>query len=272
MDCSERSGPLWPRPFGAGRKGSDTMNAYWKFGLLLRQARDARKLQPADVAREAGMSGSFLERVERGVALPSLMLLAVLWRLLGFDANELLDTLGIRSREIPRRLLGARRLVGLQARMIRGRFMEAGLLIARTRYSAGLTQNALGAALGVSGRFVTCIEAGMKLPSVVLAAKLRHALGIDGNKLLEAALDEPPRAPFHEFGRVLRLAREKRGMQPGDVARLARCELLAYERAESGDALPTVRELARMHRVLRFNGNAALRVVWMEDSQGKGVA
>ena len=124
-------------------------------------------------------------------------------------------------------------------------------------------------------RFVALVEAGENLPTVVLVAKWRHLLGIDVNKLLEAVLDDSPRTPLHGFGWILQLAREKRGLEAADVARLAGCELAVYEQAEAGLALPTVRELARLRRVLRFNGSAALRAVWLadsQDSQDKGVA
>jgi transcriptional regulator with XRE-family HTH domain len=260
---------------GAG-KAFGTMRDYTEFGLLLRQARDARKVHQVHVARKAGVSASFLRRVERGVALPSLLLFAALWRLLGFDANALLDALGVRSRAVPGRL-SARKATSTRARVTSGRFVEFGILVARTRVSADLTQEALAFALGVGVRFLARIEAGVQLPSVLLVAKMRHAIGVDGNALLAALLDESPREPFHALGRILEVARERCGLGRVDVARAARCGSEVYERAESGHELPTVRELARMHRVLRFNGNAALRAVCLADSQdspesqGKGV-
>ena len=252
---------------GGVGKAFGTMREYKEFGLLLRQARDARKVHHVHVAREAGVSGAFLRRVERGMALPSLLLLAALWRILGFDANALLDALGVRSRAVPARLL-ERKATNLRARVsARGRFVSFGILVARARVSAELTQEALAFALGVSVRFLARIEAGVQLPSVLLVAKLRHGVGIDGNALLAALLDESPREPFHAFGRILEVARERRKLRRVDVARAARCCSRVYARAESGHELPTVCELARMQRVLRFNGNAVLRAVRLADSQ-----
>ena len=262
-----------PMPGGAG-KAFGTMREYTEFGLLLRQARDARKVHQVHVARKARVSRALLRRIERGMKLPSLLLLATLWRILGFDANVLLDALGVGSRAIPARL-PALEATDSRALVTRGRFAGFGNLIARARVSAELTPEALAFALGVSVRFLARIEAGVQLPSVLLIAKLRHAVGVDGNGFLAAVLDESPRGPFHAFGRILEEARKGRELRRADVARAARCRSQVYARAESGHELPTVCELARMQGVLWFNGNAALRAVRLadsEDSQGKGVA
>ena len=259
-----------PRSGGAGR-AFDMNRKYSQFGALVREAREGRKRYQIEVARKVGVSGSFLRRVELGQSLPSLMLLAMLWRLLRFDMNVLFEALGVKARAIPAALHG-RRSVSMPVRLAQGRHARFGGLIARERVLAGVTQEGLAHALGIGARFLSRIEAGLQLPSVLVAAKLRDALSLDGNELIAALVDDTPREPFQAFGRILEVARERCELRPVDVANAAQCSTQVYEDWERGRALPSVRGLARVRRALRFNGNAALRAVWLADSTGQEAA
>ena len=51
-------------------------------------------------------------------------------------------------------------------------------------------------------------------------------------------------------------------MSRPDVADAARCELGLYHQFESGRRLPTMKAAVRIHEILDFDANAALRSVW----------
>ncbi|MCG8421046.1 MAG: helix-turn-helix transcriptional regulator, partial [Proteobacteria bacterium] len=48
------------------------------------------------------------------------------------------------------------------------------------------------------------------------------------------------------------------------AAKAVGCSAEAYERIELGERLPTLAELVRMHRVVRFNANIVLRRIDLE--------
>ena len=52
-------------------------------------------------------------------------------------------------------------------------------------------------------------------------------------------------------------------MSRPNVADAARCELGQYHQFESGRRLPTMKTAVRIHEVIGFDANAALRSVWM---------
>ena len=160
----------------------------------------------------------------------------------------------------------------MRTREVGGQYAQFGALLVRSRIEAGLTHEALGHMIGCSVTYLARIEAGKKLPAVLLFAKWRHVLGFDANVLLDALDKGPPGEPYHAFGHILQVARGRCEMEPSEVARAARCKVATYKRAERGKGLPSVVVLSRLHGVLRFNGDAALRAVRLADEHQREVA
>lgn len=66
------------------------MGANNDLGMTLKQRRLLKSLTLSDLARESGVSPSYLGRVERGERSPSALILRKVSRPLGFDETELL--------------------------------------------------------------------------------------------------------------------------------------------------------------------------------------
>jgi len=62
---------------------------------------------------------------------------------------------------------------------------QFGKNVFRLRTNAGLTQEALAEATGISARYIQSIEAGEYFPALPTLAKLKKALRTTWNKLLE---------------------------------------------------------------------------------------
>jgi transcriptional regulator with XRE-family HTH domain len=113
--------------------------------------------------------------------------------------------------------------------------------------------------IGTSVTFLGRIEAGRKLPAIGTFARLRQCLGFDANHLLDV-LSQPP-SPFAELGRLLRCARLHRLMTADEIAEEVDCPVERYRYIESGAELPTTITFARLHRLLEFEADEALRAV-----------
>ena len=240
------------------------MSEYTEFGALLRQTRQAREMSATVVAHKVDVSASFLRRVEAGAALPSLLKFAALARLLGFDANALLEALAVTVRSAKKRPQRAGVLAATEGA---GPYAAFGRGLAAARMEAELTQGAVGLAVGCQRRHVARMEGGHALPSLRRFAQLRLVLGFDADELLARLGENPPGEPYHEFGRIITAARVARSLSPVDVAQSARCEAEHVRTVERGATLPTVLTLARMHKVLRFPGDKALKAVCLADER-----
>ena len=93
-------------------------------------------------------------------------------------------------------------------------------------------------------------------------AQWRRILGFDANVVLAQLIDPAARSPYHGFGHVLQLARVEHSMTPAEVAKEVGCEVILYRRIELGVELPKFDLAVHLHRVLRFDANAALRWLW----------
>ena len=157
---------------------------YREFGQRLAQARTARGLSRVDVARSVGIAPSYYARIERGMRMVSLMLFAVLWCRLGFDAGRVLDALSPDAREPSKRASRAPRMrVDLA-----GHFLGLDRFLVRARMDAGLTREELARAVGASRRQIGRMECGHELPSVPRFARLRRVLGFDANRVIARLL------------------------------------------------------------------------------------
>ena len=60
-----------------------------RFGRALRERREATRMTQLDLAEEAGMSESYVSKLERGLVSPSLEAIDTLARALGTTATDL---------------------------------------------------------------------------------------------------------------------------------------------------------------------------------------
>ena len=237
------------------------MSKYRKLGRLLMVARKARGLSREQVATRTGLDQSSLARIERGDRRPSLPCLARLDGVLSFGAAAALDALDVPSVVVEP---SVRIVPELRERKL-GKWGAFGVRLARARRAAQLTQASLAQVLDCTRRQVARIEAGKVLPSVWRFALMRQVLRLDVDELL-TLVREVPVMPFVGFGQVLVSARRELSMSPPQVATAARCELGLYLGIERGEQLPSMRAAVRIHQVIRFDANAAMRSVWQSSA------
>lgn len=109
-----------------------------------------------------------------------------------------------------------------------------GAAIRAARRAAGLTQEALGSAVGVSGSTVSLWESGSMLPPAARRQQLAQVLGIPA-EALRPQRPEPP------------VARVQGGARPLDLVLAARgCASLGLDAAESAAALGVSVERAKL--------------------------
>ena len=176
-----------------------------------------------------------------------------------FDTNEVLDGINITVGEVSKRARKASIPLAVEAE---GPYVTFGRLLAEARSNAEITQTALAEAIGVARGHVARTERGHTLPSMPKFAQWRRILGFDANIALAQLTDPDTRPPFHGFGHVLQLARAKRSMTPAEVAKEVGCDVILYRRLELGAELPKFDMAVHLHRVLRYDANAALRWLW----------
>jgi transcriptional regulator with XRE-family HTH domain len=136
---------------------------------------------------------------------------------------------------------------------------EFGRLLKQARVERDMLLSDVAKSTGSAARYYARLEAGRQLPSVENLAKLHDCLRFDANQLLRVLIHAAK--PFTEFGLLLLHAREDLEMSPNDVAEAVGCDVDHYERIESGIELPTTTMLARLHEVLGFDVDAALRTI-----------
>jgi len=59
-----------------------------------------------------------------------------------------------------------------------------GAILRRLRNRAGLTQEALAEASGISPRYIQALEQGLNLPNIYIGAALKKALKVDWDELV----------------------------------------------------------------------------------------
>ena len=230
-----------------------------KFGALLRSIRMQRNMSRAAVARKVGIDERYYGVLERGKKFASLPVLARLSQFMEFDANEVLDGINVTVGEVSKRTRKASIPMAVEAE---GPYVTFGRLLAEARSKAEITQTALADAIGVARGHVARTERGYTLPFMPRFAQWRRILGFDANVVLAQLTDPDTRPPFHGFGHVLQLARVGHSMTPAEVAKEVGCDVILYRRIELGAELPTFDMAVHLHRVLRFDANAALRWLW----------
>lgn len=60
-----------------------------------------------------------------------------------------------------------------------------GAVLRRLRARAGMTQEALAEAAGISPRYVQALEQGLNVPSIYIGAALKKALKVDWDELVK---------------------------------------------------------------------------------------
>lgn len=234
--------------------------SYKEFGQRLTAARHARALSRYDVAVALSVAPSFYARVERGLSLVSLITLALLWRCLGFDADELLATLPAHAAEPDKRQRERKRPRLAELASPLSGFED---ILIRARKNAGLTQKQLAKAVGLSRGQIGRIECGHGLPSVPTFARMHRVLDFNANSALDRLLGgSGPIERYYGFGNAIKTARLRLRLRQPVVAGRARCSIERYRRIERGAILPTMKEAACIHRVLDFDASAALRWLW----------
>ena len=147
------------------------------------------------------------------------------------------------------------------------RYMRFGREVMLARVKKNLTQTAVARAVGRTLNYYARIERGRQLPSLLLFARMHNGLGFDANRVLEAMGEEPEErayGPHSRLGVYLAHARDQCEQTIASAAKAVGCSAEAYERIELGERLPTLAELVRMHRVVRFNANIVLRRIDLE--------
>ena len=165
-------------------------NEYREFGRLLWQARKRRGLKKRAVARMVGVRDELLDEVELGLALPTLVVFARLWALLGFDGGALLDALPSR--------MGCSGVLSW-SRSGPGNHRRFGWQLCLARLRVGMPRGLLARAVGCSSSELACIEAGDALPTLLALARLRWSLDCRVDGLLAAALWHPSPEPVATF-------------------------------------------------------------------------
>ena len=237
---------------------------YAAFGDFYRQARRERKMTQPEVAQQAGITGEFYGRVERGLIPCSLTTLATLREVLGVDANTQLEALRQKAKPMQQ---ASRQIVEPLYDVTVERYMRFGREVMLARVKKNLTQTAVAGAVGRTLNYYARIERGRQLPSLLLFARMHNGLGFDANRVLEAMGEEPEErayGPHSRLGVYLAHARDQCEQTIASAAKAVGCSAEAYERIELGERLPTLAELVRMHRVVRFNANIVLRRIDLE--------
>lgn len=160
------------------------MVSYQEFGLLLTAERVSRGLSRLEVAIAVCVDPSFYARVERGLRMVSLITFALLWRNLKIDAGPLLAALPVEVAE-PNKRQRQRTRPGKASRAELACLLnDFDGFMARARNAAGLTQQELAYAVGLSRRHIGRIESGYGLPSLPAFAHMHRVLGFDPKQAL----------------------------------------------------------------------------------------
>jgi transcriptional regulator with XRE-family HTH domain len=149
-------------------QGSQTGSPSFRARLLgceLRRIRGNRGLTLTELARKARLSTSFLSEIEQGKKSPSLASLDAIASVLGVPRDALVPPMGasLEAKGLPERIRSARE-------------------------RAGMTQEGLAEAAGVSTGLIGQIEAGSTRPSLATIEHLSVALGVTPCHLL---VDDP---------------------------------------------------------------------------------
>lgn len=183
------------------------MVTYHEFGQLLAVARKARGRSQLEVSIAACVHPSFYARVERGLRMVSLITLALIWRDLEIDAGPLIAALPVEVVEPNKRQRQPKRPGAASPVELACLLYDFDRLMARARNDAGLTQEELAEAVGLSSRHIVRIECGHGLPSLTAFARMHRVLGFDVNRALGSLLGrDVPRLPSGSFPGVLRAA------------------------------------------------------------------
>jgi transcriptional regulator with XRE-family HTH domain len=156
------------------------MEQVQKFGKKLRQLRKARDLSLRELARKAGVSFTYLSKLESGqLPPPSESAVARLAGALSTDRDELLQLSG----RVPADIAG---MVKNRARQ------EFGLKLKELRKRAGLTQQELAEKVGISATYLSKIENGiMPPPTRGVIIRLAEVVRTNKNELLNLAGKNP---------------------------------------------------------------------------------
>ena len=203
------------------------MVTYREFGQLLSVARKARGQSQLEVSIAACVHPSFYARVERGLRMVSLITFALIWRHLEVDAGPLLAALPVEVAEPNKQKRQPKRPGAASLAELACLLSDFDRLMARARNDAGLTQEELAEAVGLSSRHIGRIECGHGLPSLTAFARIHRVLGFDVNRALGCLLGrDVPRLPSGPFPGVLRAVKR--------IARTPRSPVAFLGQAASG--------------------------------------
>lgn len=214
-------------------------------GELLTRTRKSKGKTITEIAEALGCGIEHYWRIEAGAELPTILMLVRLHRVLGFDADKAVESIPTDP--------------DVDSDEIWTPHYEFGRLLKLARVERDMLISDVVESTGSAARYYARLEAGICLPSIENLAKLHDCLGFDANQLLRVLIHAAK--PFTEFGLLLIHAREGLVMKPKKVAETVGCDVDHYERIESGIELPTTMMLARLHEVLGFDVDAALRTI-----------
>ena len=239
------------------------------FGHLLRQRRALLKNNRNHISKKLGITTKFYAAIEKGSQFPTLPVFALLWQLIRFDANEVLDAIDVPIHEPAPADLPT---PAPAAADVDGHYIAFGRLLAQAAIDAQMSRSKIAHAIGVTVQQVASDETGRTVPTVPRFAQLRRILGFDAGPMLAVLADPATVAPFVGFGHTLQTARIERGKSSSHVIQEMGCDAILYERIELGIELPTFAMMVQLHRVTRFDVGAALTWLWMNEPLTESVA
>ncbi|MCE9563349.1 MAG: helix-turn-helix transcriptional regulator [Planctomycetes bacterium] len=69
---------------------------------------------------------------------------------------------------------------------------QFGVVVRRRREASGVSQEALAATAGLHRTYISMLERGVRMPSILVARQVAEALGTTMGALLAEVDDEPP--------------------------------------------------------------------------------
>lgn len=200
------------------------------FARNIRLVREASKMSRRELAAAAGISQSYVEKLELRYLRPS-------------EATVRALALALR---VSVRYLGQR--LAAPSRPVRPRDAAMAKVIRRTRVELGLDREQLARRTGISVAFLLDLEMGRRMPSAATRRSLATALRVSEKKLAAVA---SKRRRFR-IGSVVEELRRRAGLSRTKLAKGARVAenyLAAIERGLAEPSAETIRDLAATLRV-----------------------
>jgi transcriptional regulator with XRE-family HTH domain len=195
----------------------------------LRHLREEAKRSRRELARAAGISQSYVEKLELGYVHPARATVRALARALDVTITYLEQDLVVPSRpERPQDIA----LAGV---------------VRAARKAAGMTREALARAAGITPGYLMEIEIGRRMPSPSRRRALAAALGVSEARLVKAASKWRP----FSVGGVVRELRRAAGLTRSKLATLAGISPHYLAAIERGIAIPSAESIDGLAAALR---------------------